>query len=87
VKGARHLFVGLLVTLLAFLGVSAFAIWQDGMRFARVEEQNQPAPTGIAAASYLDASRLQWKTADQLHEYAREHRLELIDRMEEHGTP
>ena len=86
-RKAQNLLVGLLVSLLTFLGVSALAIWEDGRRFSLVEKQHQPALNGVAAASYLDASRFHWKTADKLHEYARGHRMELVDRMEGSDTP
>jgi hypothetical protein len=87
VKNAQKLFVGLLVALLAFLGVSSFAIWEDGRRFAFVQKQRQPAPDGVAAASYLDTSRFRWKTTDKLHQYARKHHLELAGGIEENGAP
>jgi hypothetical protein len=77
----------MLVTVLTFVAVSALAIWEDGIRFARVRTQHSPAANGIAAPSYLDASRFYWKTADELHEYAREHRLELARRIEGRPTP
>lgn len=84
---ARNLVVGLLASLLALLGASSLAIWQDGRRFADALEQPPPPPHGLAAASYLDADRLDWRTADELHEYARDHRLELVERMEGRRTP
>ena len=86
-RKAQKIFVGISATLLAFLGISAYSIWEDGRRFAFVEAQPQPAQDGVAAASYLDVSRFQWKTGDELHEYAREHRLELADRMEGNRAP
>ena len=79
--------LGLVMAVLTFLAVSGLAIWEDGRRFASANEQFVPAPGGVADASYLDASRMEWKTADELHEYAREHRLGLVERIEENRTP
>lgn len=86
-RTARSISAWLLVSLLVFLGVSAFAIWQDGARFALANETLPPVPNGIAAASFLDAHRLEWRTVDELHEYAREHRRGLVARIEGNGTP
>jgi hypothetical protein len=84
---ARDLVVGLLASLLAFLAASSFAIWEDGTRYAETLEEPPPPPHGVATASYLDADRSDWKTADELHEYARDHRLALVERMEGGRTP
>ena len=78
---------GLGVAALVLLAIASMAVWEDGRRFARVNQGYPPAPEGIAAASHLDASRMDWKTADELHEYAREHRQALVDRIQEGGTP
>jgi hypothetical protein len=75
------------VAALIFLAISSIAVWDDGRRFARVKDGFHRAPEGIAAASYLDASRIDWKTADELHEYATEHRQALVDWIQEARTP
>ena len=39
VRKAHRFFVGVSAVLLAFLGISAYSIWEDGRRFALVGEQ------------------------------------------------
>jgi hypothetical protein len=83
----KEFFASLLMILLAFLAVSTVAIWEDGGRFAFVKKQHRSEPDGVAGASYLDAGRFEWKTDKMLHQYAREHRLELLSKMEREGSP
>ena len=81
VSRARRFGIGLALALAAFLGASSFSVWDDGRRFAATSEHSPPAPDGVAAASYLEAGRFQWKSPDELHDYARARRLELLDMM------
>ena len=78
---ARRFGIGVALALAAFLGAATFAVWDDGRRFAAANEQSPPAPDGVAAASYLEAGRFQWKSADQLHGYAHARREELLKMM------
>ncbi len=78
------------VTLLAaavFLGVANVAVWEDGRRFAAVNEPYPPAADAMAASSYLEAEKFQWKSADKLHEYARAHRQALLEKMNRSKAP
>jgi len=83
---ARRIGIGVALALAAFLSAATFAVWDDGRRFAAANEQSPPAPDGVAAASYLEAGRFQWKSADQLHDYAHARREELLKMMNQNGN-
>jgi O-antigen ligase len=79
--------LGLTLVLTGFLALSAFAIWEDGRRFAAAEKRPVPAANGVKAASYLDPGQFQWKTQEKLREYARRHRLALQDTIGRSEAP
>jgi exopolysaccharide production protein ExoQ len=67
------------------LGLSAYAIWEDGRRFAAAERRSAPAAAGVAAASYLDVREFQWKSPQKLADYQRRHHeglRQMLDRSE-----
>ncbi len=83
----RGVLLLLLLVVGAFLAVSALALWEDGRRFAPTTKAWAPAPNGVKDASYLDASRFEWRSEEELNAYAREHRLGLVRRIEEGDAP
>ena len=78
---------GTLLLVATFLGVASSAVWEDGRRFAAVNEPYPPAADAMAASSYLDVEKFQWKSADKLHEYARAHRQSLLEKMQRSTAP
>jgi O-antigen ligase len=76
-----------LLSVAAFLGVATLAVWEDGRRFAAVSEPYPPAADAMAASSYLEVEKFQWKSADKLHEYARAHREALLEKMKRSTAP
>jgi exopolysaccharide production protein ExoQ len=85
--GAWRLPIGTLLVVAVFLGVASFAVWEDGRRFAAVNEPYPPAADAMAASSYLEVEKFQWKSADKLHEYVRAHRQALVDKMNRSMAP
>ncbi len=84
---AWRLLIGTLLVLVVFVGVATFAVWEDGRRFAAVNEPYPPAADAVAASSYLEVDKFQWKSADKLHEYVRAHRQALVDKMNRSKAP
>lgn len=75
------------LTLLAGVAMTAYAVWEDGRRFAATEKPGTPAPTGVAAASYLEPREFQWKGEQALADYARRHREALVERLRRSDIP
>ena len=78
---------GTLLVIGVFLGVATFAVWEDGRRFAAVSEPYPPAADAMAASSYLEVEKFQWRSADKLHEYVRAHRQALVEKMNRSKAP
>ena len=85
-KGHRIL-TGVVLVLVGFVAMSAYAVWEDGRRFSAAEKRPSPAPNSVAAASLLDPGQFQWKTQEKLRDYARRHRLALQEMMRRSESP
>ncbi|MBL8327634.1 MAG: O-antigen ligase family protein [Rubrivivax sp.] len=77
----------LALLLAGFAAVAAYAIWEDGQRFAATERRGKPAPNGVADAGYLDPREFQWKGVKALDDYARRHRQALLETMKRSESP
>lgn len=88
-RASRGRRLGLAALLLAagFVGMTAYALWEDGRRFAAAEPRPAPAPNGMAQAGYLDAREFQWKTPEKLQDYVHRHRQALQQMMERSEAP
>lgn len=85
--GAWRLITGTALTVVVFLAVASFAVWEDGRRFAAVNEPYPPAADAMAASSYLEVEKFQWKSEDKLREYVRAHRQGLLEKMQRSTEP
>lgn len=83
----RQLGLAGVLAVAGFIGMSAYALWEDGRRFAAAEPRPAPAPNGVAQAGYLDPRELQWKTPEKLQDYVRRHRQALQQMMERSEAP
>ena len=75
------------LTLAGAVAMTAYAVWEDGRRFAATQKPGTPAPSGVAAASYLEAREFQWKGEQALADYARRHREALQERLRRSEAP
>ena len=78
---------GLALVLAGAALTAAYALWEDGRRFAATEKRSAPPPNGVAEASYLDARELHWRSAERLADYARRHRDGLMDMLSRSESP
>jgi exopolysaccharide production protein ExoQ len=71
----------------AFLAMSAYAIWDDGRRYAAADKPGQPAAKGVSDAGYVQPGEFQWKTAEKLLDYQRRHHEGLMQRLQRSEQP
>ena len=83
----RQFLMGCGLVVLAFLAVSAFALWQDGKKLAGTQKAPRWAPEGVDNPSYVDAEQFQWTTTAVLRVYARTHHTAILKEIQQDPRP
>lgn len=83
----RPIALGLGLTVLVSTLVTAYAVWQDGAKFAATVKTYRPAAASVERPGYVDSEQFYWKTAEQLRGYVRRQRDAIFKEVGIGQTP
>ena len=83
----RQIALGLGLAIIVGLMVATYAVWHDGGRFAGTVTTYRSATASVKRPGYVNPKQFYWKSAEQLRDYTRQHRDDILKEVEIAKTP